>query len=126
MTEEAVKTTFAGLFFALSHLPPKTMASSIASQEPHFVGKHSPTSSSLSISIGAAPSTCECSDPERALTPQISRMSHDHAMSMKAASVGTTGTTDPNFEVDWEDESDIENPKNWPTWYELDLSFSGS
>lgn len=35
----------------------------------------------------------------------------------KVTSVGTTGTTDPNFEVDWEDENDPENPRNWSILY---------
>jgi len=36
-----------------------------------------------------------------------------------ATSVGTTGTNDPSFEVDWDDDDgpDKMNPINWPIWY---------
>ena len=37
-------------------------------------------------------------------------------LARKVTSVGTTGTLDPDFEVDW-DEKDPENPRNWPLWY---------
>jgi hypothetical protein len=45
----------------------------------------------------------------------VSRTSQPQ-LSKKVTSVGTTGTTDPDFEVDWE-ENDPENPRNWPLWY---------
>ena len=50
------------------------------------------------------------------LTPQISRASLPH-LARKVTSVATTGTSDPNFEVDWEDENDPENPRNWSLPY---------
>ncbi|KKZ59873.1 hypothetical protein EMCG_05336 [[Emmonsia] crescens] len=50
-------------------------------------------------------------DPDTIITPQISRTSLP-PLSRKATSVGTTGTTDPNYEVDWE-EHDPANPRNW-------------
>lgn len=37
-------------------------------------------------------------------------------VSRGAVSVGTTGTNDPDFEVDWEDDDPMD-PINWPTWY---------
>jgi len=54
-------------------------------------------------------------DPEKALTPQISRMSQP-PLSRKCTTNGTTGTTDLAFEVDWEDDEDPENPMNWSLW----------
>jgi hypothetical protein len=51
------------------------------------------------------------------LTPQISRLSHTNSLARKTTSIGTTGTSDPNFEVDWIDENDPENPWNWPLPY---------
>jgi hypothetical protein len=51
------------------------------------------------------------------LTPQISRLSQTNSLARKTTSIGTTGTTDPNFEVDWTDENDPENPWNWPLPY---------
>lgn len=53
---------------------------------------------------------------EKALTPQISRASQP-SLRQKVTSVGTAGTTDPNFEVDWEDEDDPANPRNWSLAY---------
>lgn len=53
---------------------------------------------------------------DKILTPQVSRLSHN-SLARKVTSVGTTGTTDPNFEVDWEDENDPENPWNWSLGY---------
>lgn len=50
------------------------------------------------------------------LTPQISRMSHN-SLARRVTTAGTTGTTDPNFEVDWDDENDPENPWNWSLPY---------
>lgn len=55
-------------------------------------------------------------DPGKALTPQISGASQP-SLARKVTSIGTTGTTDPNFEVDWEDEKDPANPRNWPLAY---------
>lgn len=37
--------------------------------------------------------------------------------SKNAASINTTGTNNPDFEIDWEDENDPVNPRNWPIWY---------
>jgi len=54
---------------------------------------------------------------EKALTPQISRVTSRPPLSGKATSIGTTGTTDASFEIDWEDETDTMNPRNWPLWY---------
>jgi hypothetical protein len=55
-------------------------------------------------------------DYEKELTPQISRASLP-SLKQKITSIGTTGTTDPNFEVDWEDEKDPANPRNWSLGY---------
>lgn len=56
-------------------------------------------------------------DPEKAWTPQTYQAPGEDALSVKAASVRTTGTNNPDFEVDWDDDNDPANPKNWPTWY---------
>ncbi|OJD15002.1 hypothetical protein AJ78_04724 [Emergomyces pasteurianus Ep9510] len=50
-------------------------------------------------------------DPDGIITRPISKASLP-PLSRKATSLGTTGTTDPNFEVDWE-EHDPANPRNW-------------
>lgn len=38
-------------------------------------------------------------------------------ISKTAASIKTTGTNNPDFEVDWDDDKDPMNPHNWPMWY---------
>ncbi|OKL59038.1 hypothetical protein UA08_05590 [Talaromyces atroroseus] len=50
------------------------------------------------------------------LTPQISRVSHT-SKARKITTAGTTGTTDPDFEIDWDGENDPENPWNWSLPY---------
>lgn len=61
---------------------------------------------------------------EETLTPQVSGIPAGRQLSRGAASVITTDTTDPDFEIDWEDENDPSNPRNWPIWYKaLTLGF---
>lgn len=45
-----------------------------------------------------------------------SRMSEPD-LTRRVTSIGTTGTTDPNYEVDYEDGDDPANPKNWSFKY---------
>lgn len=52
----------------------------------------------------------------RTLTAQPSRASAT-SPGQRVASAGTTGTTDPQFEVDWESENDPAHPINWPMKY---------
>lgn len=46
------------------------------------------------------------------LTARASRLSEPLSMSHRMTSIGTTGTADPQFEVDWENEDDPGHPKN--------------
>jgi hypothetical protein len=39
------------------------------------------------------------------------------SLTRRVTSIGTTGTSDPNYEVDFEDEKDPDNPKNWTLKY---------
>jgi hypothetical protein len=55
------------------------------------------------------------------LTPQASRVSR--APAERIATNVSTWTTDPAFEVDWED-GDAENPRNWPLWYKSIVLFA--
>lgn len=57
-------------------------------------------------------------DPEKALTPQLSQVAEEPPLSRKATSIGTSGTAQQaEFEIDWDDENDPSNPRNWPMWY---------
>lgn len=60
---------------------------------------------------------CDGGDLEKAETPQLYQTPGEDVLSRNATSVRTTGTNNPDFEVDWDDENDPTNPKNWPTWY---------
>ncbi|PLB36570.1 MFS transporter [Aspergillus candidus] len=52
------------------------------------------------------------------LTQRISRMSEPEPnLTRRVTSHGTTGTSDPSYEVDWEGDDDPENPKNWSLAY---------
>jgi len=83
---------------------------------PHTL--HSTASSRTGDSIAETVSVHDHFDePETALTPQITRVTSKPPLSRKATSIRTTATTDPAFEIDWEDGDDTENPRNWPLWY---------
>ena len=46
------------------------------------------------------------------------------SFSNKAASILTNGTNNPDYEVDWDDEIDPNNPRNWSIWYKGFTIFS--
>lgn len=52
----------------------------------------------------------------RTLTVQASRTSAP-SLAQRVTSIGTTGTADPEFEVDWEGENDPAHPTNWSLKY---------
>jgi hypothetical protein len=58
---------------------------------------------------------------ELPLTPHVSRVSR--APAEKIATNASTWTTDPAFEVDWEDREPA-NPRNWPLWYKSVVLFA--
>lgn len=58
---------------------------------------------------------------ELALTPQVSRISR--AEVTRVATNTSTWTTDPAYEIDWED-GDPDDPRNWPLWYKSIVIFS--
>ena len=53
-------------------------------------------------------------DPALAIAPTASLRP---TFSRNATSINTTGTNNPDFEVDWDDGNDQLNPRNWPVWY---------
>ena len=73
-------------------------------------------------SIEPAPSIhdhiAENKDSEKDAAPVLApTLSLQPTTSRNATSIGTTGTNNPDFEVDWDDDNDQLNPKNWPVWY---------
>ncbi|PYH41514.1 MFS transporter [Aspergillus saccharolyticus JOP 1030-1] len=77
------------------------------------------TTRQFAHSIAETTSSEETVDQIEALANIQTRTSRISIPSLvrKVTSIGTTGTTDPNFEVDWEDEFDRTNPKNWTLGY---------
>ena len=63
-------------------------------------------------------------DVERSVTPELLPIPLRLAFSNKAASIGTNGTNNPDYEVDWDDDNDPMNPRNWPLWYKGFTIFS--
>ena len=61
-------------------------------------------------------------DPEK--LPEVLPLPLRPAFSNNAASIATNGTNNPDYEVDWDDENDSKNPKNWPIWYKGFTIFS--
>ncbi|OJK02899.1 hypothetical protein ASPACDRAFT_113385 [Aspergillus aculeatus ATCC 16872] len=77
------------------------------------------TTTRYAHSIAETTSSDETVDQIEALANINTRTSRISIPSLarKVTSIGTTGTTDPNYEVDWEDEFDRTNPKNWSLGY---------
>lgn len=90
---------------------------------PLGVGLNPPSiGDSASITVADSLSTLE--DPEKALTPRLSRIFEEPARSGQALSIATADTHHPEFEVDWDGEDDPTNPLNWPLWYKgLTIAF---
>ena len=68
----------------------------------------------------------ENGDCEDVVAPELLPLSLRPMVSNKAASIATNGTNNPDYEVDWDDENDPENPRNWPLWYKGFTIFSVS
>ncbi|RAH45452.1 MFS transporter [Aspergillus brunneoviolaceus CBS 621.78] len=77
------------------------------------------TTTRYAHSIAETTSSDETVDQIEALANINTRTSRISIPSLarKVTSIGTTGTTDPNYEVDWDDEFDRTNPKNWSLGY---------
>ena len=63
----------------------------------------------------------ELPPPEKCLSEQIvqeapPQQALDRTYSNNAPSIYTTTTNLPEFEVDWEDDSDSHNPQKWTVW----------
>ncbi|KAJ5085388.1 hypothetical protein N7532_010159 [Penicillium argentinense] len=53
----------------------------------------------------------------KTLTVRASRNSEHMSLSQRVTTIPTNGTSNPNYEVDWDGEDDPENPKNWTLGY---------
>ena len=60
---------------------------------------------------------------EEMLTPALSRQ-QSKVLARRVTTAGTTGTTDPRYEVDWEGDDDPNNPLNWSNYYKAFIIFT--
>ncbi|KAL4896529.1 major facilitator superfamily domain-containing protein [Aspergillus ambiguus] len=71
-------------------------------------------------SLGGSTTSEDTTDQAEALVEELSRRISrlsDPTLTRRVTSIGTTGTSDPNYEVDYESENDPANPKNWTIKY---------
>ncbi|KAF7943394.1 hypothetical protein EAE96_011320 [Botrytis aclada] len=105
--------------FKSSNTASVTLASSLSNHENHH------PSLSHALSIRSLSSDSINSDPlaplEHALTPNLETVAEQlaHAQlsyTRTGTSYATTGSRNPSFEVDFED-NDPDDPRSWPLWY---------
>lgn len=65
-------------------------------------------------------------DPQRDQAPDVLPMSLRTIYSNNAASILTNETNNPDYEVDWDDDNDPVNSRNWSIWYKGFTIFSVS
>lgn len=105
---------------------PILMSSDDIDKELHVSPRNSHSSSSSSDSRDSNP----LSPLERALTPDLSTEADQKhrptlTQTQTGASVATTGSRIPSFEVDFT-ENDPDDPRNWPLWYRGMITFAVS
>lgn len=54
---------------------------------------------------------------EKLSPPQIFDVINEPQLPSKTVSIDAIETDQPEFEVDWGDDNDTANPRNWPLWY---------
>lgn len=86
-------------------------------KSPQHRNEESPAADTHSIA-GSTTSedTIEIEALAQSLSAHASRLSQP-SLARKITSIATNGTSDPNYEVDFEDETDRMNPKNWSLKY---------
>ena len=68
------------------------------------------------LSISSAHAKLVKRDPEKVLSSQL-EPAVSQPTARRTVLVGTAGTCDPGFEIDWDGEDDPQNPQNWSSWY---------
>ena len=83
-----------------------------------------PSSDSIERPVSVHDHALDHEDPEKIVAPEVLPLPLRPIFSSKAASIATNATNDPDYEVDWDDENDPDNPRNWPIWYKAFTIFS--
>lgn len=76
-----------------------------------------PSEKSMERPVPERDQTMESQDTEKGAGFELFPTALRTTPSKVAASILTTGTNNPHFEVDWDDDNDPMNPRNWPVWY---------
>lgn len=84
---------------------------------PNSMPSSSPSEKPLDQTAATHNQAVNHEDPREDAAPEIFPTALKPTSSRNAASIRTTGTNNPDFEVDWDDEDDPTNPRNWPVWY---------
>ena len=82
-----------------------------------------PSSDSIERPVSVHDRALDHDDPDEIVAPETLPVTLRPIFS-NAASIATHGTTNPDYEVDWDDENDPMNPKNWSLWYKGFMIFS--
>lgn len=72
---------------------------------------------SIAETVSSADTQADNEALERALSQRSTRASDHMSLSERVTTIPTSGTADPNYEVDWDGEDDPVNPKNWTLKY---------
>lgn len=86
----------------------------------------SPSSDSSDPPFSVHDHALDHEDPRRDEAPDALPTSLRTVYSNNATSILTTDTNNPDYEVDWDDDSDLMNPTNWSIWYKGFTIFSVS
>ena len=84
----------------------------------------SPSAYSLERPVSVHDHVISTQDSQKDEAPDVLSMTLRPVFSNIATSIGTNGTNNPDYEVDWDDENDPMNPRNWPMWYKGFTIFS--
>ena len=83
-----------------------------------------PSGDSIERPVSVHDHALDYEDPEKTVAPDVLPLPLRPIFSSNAASIATNETNDPGYEVDWDDENDPMNPRNWSIWYKAFTIFS--
>lgn len=84
----------------------------------------SPSMDSIEHHVPVHDRARDCENKEKVVAPEILPLPLRQVFSNNAASIATTNN--PDYEVDWDDEKDTTNPRDWSVWYKGFTIFSVS
>lgn len=89
-----------------------------AQKGPHKIETGSQGTDSIGESISPVDTETETDRDAlgKTLTAHASRTSH-MSLSERVTTIATNATADPDYEVDWDNDNDPKNPKNWSFKY---------